>query len=85
VSPALRRDEDGYASGMSSPTLYAALAATLVVTVWLLPVGVIRMLAYRSGEVDHTPGMRNLAIVALALGAVSAVTCLVLAAVIALG
>lgn len=78
-----RGERDGYANDMSSPTLYAALAATLVVTVWLLPVGVIRMLAYRSGEVDHTPGMRNLAIATLVLGGISAVACLALAAVVA--
>ncbi|MBA4609558.1 hypothetical protein H1W00_13815 [Aeromicrobium sp. Marseille-Q0843] len=68
---------------MSTTTLYAALAATLIATGWLLPMGVIRMLAYRSGEVDHTKGMRNIAILALTLGIVSAVACLSLAAVVA--
>jgi len=63
---------------MSDTTLYAAIAATLIATVWLLPMGVVRMLAYRSGEVDHTPGMRNIAWLALGLGAVSALACVIL-------
>lgn len=68
---------------MSTTTLYAALAGTLIATGWLLPMGMIRMLAYRSGEVDHTPGMRNIAVLALALGCVAAVACLTLAVIVA--
>lgn len=51
---------------------YAAWAASLVATGWLLPMGVWRMLAYRSEQVDHTPGMRMVAILALGLGALAA-------------
>jgi glucose uptake protein GlcU len=35
----------------------------------LLPVGAFRMLAYKSGEVDHTPALRSVALLALGLGA----------------
>ncbi|WP_313404499.1 hypothetical protein [Aeromicrobium sp.] len=70
---------------MSTSTLTAALLATALATGWLLPMGVIRMLAYRSEEVDHTPGMRNVAILALTLGCLSAVACLTIAAVLVLG
>lgn len=34
----------------------------------LLPVGAIRMVAYRSRQVDHTPTMRRVAHLALGLG-----------------
>ncbi|MBC9226499.1 hypothetical protein GL325_09215 [Aeromicrobium sp. 636] len=68
---------------MSTSTLLAALAATLIGTAWMLPMGVIRTLAYRSGEVDHDRGMRNVVILALSLGCVFAVTSLVLALVVA--
>lgn len=34
----------------------------------LLPVGAIRLVAYRSGQVDHTPTMRRVAHLALGLG-----------------
>lgn len=63
-------------------TLYAAWAATLVTAAWLLPIGAIRMLAYRSGEVDHAPGMRNVALMALGLGAVALIACVVITVVI---
>jgi hypothetical protein len=43
--------------------LASAIAAFL-----LLPVGGVRMLAYRSGGPDHTPGMRGVALLALGLG-----------------
>jgi len=69
---------------MSTPTLHAALAATLLGTVWLLPMGVIRMLAYKSAEVDHTPGMRKIAIMALTLGVVFAAATVTLAVVVSL-
>jgi hypothetical protein len=35
----------------------------------LLPVGAIRLIAYRSREVDHTPALRAVALLALGLGA----------------
>ena len=34
----------------------------------LLPVGAIRMVAYRSGEVDHTPALHSVARLALGIG-----------------
>jgi len=34
----------------------------------LLPVGAIRMVAYRSGEVDHTSALRSVAVLALGIG-----------------
>jgi hypothetical protein len=37
----------------------------------LLPVGAIRMIAYRSGQIDHTPTMRLVARLALGLGGVA--------------
>jgi hypothetical protein len=48
--------------------LQVAWGAALVVTVWALPMGVVRLLAYRSGETDHTPTMRTAALFALAVG-----------------
>lgn len=60
----------------------AGWMASLVSAGWLLPVGAIRMLAYRTGEVDHTPGMRFVAVLALSLGAVAVVVFLVLSAVL---
>lgn len=46
----------------------------------LLPVGAFRMLAYRSGEVDHTPALRSVAVLALGLGALGFVVFAVLTA-----
>lgn len=69
---------------MSTTTWYAALAATLITTAWLLPMGVVRMLARDSGAPGDTPGMRKLALVTLVLGCISAVACVSIAAVIAL-
>jgi hypothetical protein len=43
-------------------------AASLVITLWALPLGFVRMVAYRSGEIDHTPTMRTSAWFALSLG-----------------
>ena len=51
----------------------AVWAASLVTAVVALPVGAIRMLAYRSGGVDHTRGMYGVALLALGLGAVALV------------
>ncbi len=55
-----------------------AWSVSVVVFGWLLMVGVIRLLAYRSGQVDHDPGMRFVAVLALGLAAVAAATMLVL-------
>jgi hypothetical protein len=49
-------------------SLLLAWVVSLVVTLWALPLGFIRMVAYRSGEIDHTPTMRTAAWFALSLG-----------------
>lgn len=59
-------------------TLQLALGLSFLLTAWFVPIGSIRMIAYVSGQVDHTPGMRNLAIATLATGALAAITMLVL-------
>ena len=46
-----------------------AWVVSLVVAGGLLPVGIVRMVIYRSGEVDHTPTMRSVAWFALITGA----------------
>jgi hypothetical protein len=56
--------------------LYAAWAASLLVAAWSLIVGGIRLVAYRSGSADHTPGMRNVMRFALVVGA-AAMLCFV--------
>jgi hypothetical protein len=43
-------------------------AVTGIIAFMLLPVGAIRMIAYRSQEIDHTPTLRTVAVFALALG-----------------
>jgi hypothetical protein len=55
-------------STMTVVWLGSAIAAFM-----LLPVGAIRLLAYRSGSVDHTPTMRAVALLALGLGTVALV------------
>lgn len=57
-----------------------ALAATM----WLVPYTVVRVVAYRSGEVDHTPGMRKVAtfsavLAVVAVGSLVVLTVLLLA------
>lgn len=44
----------------------------------LLPVGAIRMVAYRSRQVDHTPTMKAVALMAVGLGALGLVVFLAL-------
>jgi hypothetical protein len=56
----------GYGSGMDA--LQVVWGASLVVTLVALPMGLVRMLAYRSREVDHTRTMLVAAWVALGLG-----------------
>lgn len=51
-----------------------------IVAVLLLPVGSLRMLAYRSGEVDHTRQLRLVAVLALALGSTGLVVFLAVSA-----
>jgi hypothetical protein len=48
--------------------LQVAWGACLIVTLIALPMGVMRMLAYRSREIDHTSTMRTAAWFALGLG-----------------
>ncbi|MFC5730408.1 MULTISPECIES: hypothetical protein [Nocardioides] len=45
-----------------------AWTVSLLVTACTLPIGIIRTLAYRSGQIDHTPTMRTVAIFAMSLG-----------------
>ncbi|WP_435768980.1 hypothetical protein [Nocardioides sp. SYSU DS0651] len=45
-----------------------AWSIALIVTAGALPVGIFRTLAYRSGDIDHTPTMRTVAIFAMTLG-----------------
>ena len=47
-----------------------AWCVALLATLCLLPVGVIRTVIYRSGEIDHTPAMRTVAMLVLVLGLV---------------
>lgn len=61
----------GYTRHMG--TLEIVWGISVIVTFWFLPIGAIRMIAYASGEVDHTPGMRNLALATLGTGVVAAV------------
>lgn len=49
-------------------TLVVAWGAALVVTLFALPMGVVRILAYRSREIDHTRTMHIAAWVALGTG-----------------
>jgi len=65
--------------------LEAAWAASVVATAWLLTVGMVRLVAHRSGQVDHTPGMRNVALLALSLGVLAAICMIVLTVLIARG
>lgn len=50
--------------------LYVALGLSLMAALWFVPIGLIRLLAYRSGEIDHTEGMHNVARTILTLGLV---------------
>lgn len=49
-------------------------AASGICAFLLLPVGAFRMLAYRSGEVDHSPQLRLVALLALGIGGLALVT-----------
>lgn len=64
-------------------SLFAAWAVSLVAAGWLLVTGAIRLLAYRSGGVDHSAGMRNVGLLALGIGGLLAVVWVVLTVVIA--
>ena len=47
-----------------------AWSIALIVTAGTLPPGLVRAVAYRSGSIDHTPGMRTVAVVVLTVGLV---------------
>lgn len=51
---------------MSAAGLVWAISG--ICAIGLLPVGAIRMVAYRSGEVDHTPALHAVARLALGIG-----------------
>lgn len=55
-------------------------AASGVTAAWLLLVGAIRLMAYRSGEVDHTPALLSVARLAIGLGAAALAVFLVTSA-----
>lgn len=55
---------------MSAAALLWAVSG--ITALLLLPVGAFRMLAYRSGETDHTPTLRAVAVMALGVGGVAA-------------
>lgn len=61
-------------------TTQALWAVAGIVALFLLPVGAFRWLAYRSGETDHTPALRGVALMALSLGGVAFVAFLALTA-----
>lgn len=65
-------------------TLVAFWLASIAAAVWLLAVGAIRILAYRSGT-DRTAGMRGVAVMALSLGAVAAIAAVILSVVLLTG
>lgn len=50
--------------------LYAVLGLSLLATLWFVPMGLFRLFAYRSGEIDHTEGMHNVARTILTIGLV---------------
>jgi len=50
----------------------------------MLPVGIIRTVVYRSGEIDHTPTMRIVAAFALTTGLIALVALLALSAALVL-
>lgn len=59
-------------------------ALSFIATAWFLPIGAIRMIAYASGQVDHTPGMRRLAAATLGTGLAAAVVMVALTAAVVL-
>lgn len=65
------------------PLLFA-LAVALIVTVGGLFPGAIRLLAYRSGEIDHTRTMWIAAMFAIGLGLLGLVCLIVLSVVLLL-
>lgn len=58
--------------------LEIALGISIIVTVGALPVGIFRMVVYRSGDIDHTRTMLVAAWFALGLGLLGLVCSVVL-------
>ncbi len=52
-------------------TAQVVWAVSLVVTLTTLPVGAIRMVIYRSGQIDHTPTLHRVAWLAVGLGSIA--------------
>jgi hypothetical protein len=65
--------------------LQLAWALSLLVTLTALPVGLVRMLAYRSGEIDHQPPLLVAAVVGLGLGLAGLVALAVTSVLLVLG
>ncbi|MDO5500848.1 MAG: hypothetical protein Q4F67_14330 [Propionibacteriaceae bacterium] len=59
--------------------LYIALGLCFIAAIWFVPIGTIRLIAYRSGSIDHTRGMRNVALTFLSLGLAAFVSFVVMA------
>jgi hypothetical protein len=53
--------------------LQMAWVLSLLITLTALPVGMVRLLAYRSGEIDHTRTLLVAAVVAMSIGVLAAV------------
>ena len=64
-------------TGRGMTPLQLAWAVSLLVTLTALPVGAVRMIAYRSGEIDHTQTLLIAASVALSIGVVALLALLV--------
>lgn len=62
--------------------LTTSWVVALIVTVMALPVGIIRTVVYRTGDIDHTRTMRIAATFALTLGLVGLVALMALSLVI---
>lgn len=45
-----------------------AWGMSFISALWLIPIGIIRMVAWRSGEIDHTRGMLRMAWFVLGTG-----------------
>ncbi|HSE71534.1 MAG TPA: hypothetical protein VLA97_12310 [Nocardioidaceae bacterium] len=52
--------------------LEMAWGLSLLITLTALPVGMVRLLAYRSGEIDHTRTLLVAAVVAMSIGVLAA-------------
>lgn len=53
--------------------LYVAWGLSFLAALWFLPMGTIRLMVYRSKEIDHTRGMQKVARTILSIGIVALV------------